>query len=341
MKFSRFMSKILAGIFIINISLYTATAFGKTNTNNFINSNSSSNDNGPIITTLTVPPEPVSKQKQFLALWPGLNTNTVLQPVLSWSAPGNWEISSWNCCDKRPYSSPKYKAEAGDAILGIMMPQCAVGEQACTRWKITTINLNTQKSTTLDTTFNTTGIKLLSPAFFETQSLSSCDELPANSEVTFSTLAFTADLKEVSRVWNKGVDANDGKRAIPYTDCSWTQEVAPPRYRLGYNSGAQAQPGFDITSSDNTIRLSAGETHDTRIGLSARYGFKGVATLYTYGIPEGISAEFDDKRIDDTGLTRVLTLTAGENVKPGVYPLAAYGLSPRYSAAAPILLIVE
>ncbi|WP_297206688.1 hypothetical protein [uncultured Pluralibacter sp.] len=71
-------------------SMLLSTAANANNTNSFVDTNSYSTDAGPIITTMTVPPVPAVKNKQFLALWPGYTHGSVLQPVLSWSKPDGW-----------------------------------------------------------------------------------------------------------------------------------------------------------------------------------------------------------------------------------------------------------
>ena len=324
-------------------SLLLSTAANANNTNSFVDTNSYSTDAGPIITTMTVPPVPVVKNKQFLALWPGYTHGSVLQPVLSWSKPDGWGISSWNCCSKKPYSSKKYPANVGDAIFGIIAPTCPVGQKACGRWKVTTVNLNNGQVSVLDNTeLDISGNKNLTPAFFETQSFSECRELPANTEFTFSTIAYTASLEPLNPVWHGGVNANDGQgHAITPIDCAWTHEISPPIFRLGYSSGGTPTPSFDITLSENTIRVKAGDSHQAVITMTPRNGFKGAAILKTYGLPAGVQASFDNPSLDGSGLPCTLTLAAGADVKPGAYPIAAFGTSSTFSAAAPALLIIE
>lgn len=324
-------------------SLLISAVANANNTNSFVDTNIYSSDDGPIITTMTVPPQPTLKNNQFLALWPGYTNGSVLQPVLSWSRSNGWVISSWNCCNKQPYSSKKYPAKVGDAIFGIIAPTCPVGQKACGRWKVTTVDLNSGQATVLDNTeLSVNGNKNLTPAFFETQSFSECRELPANTEFTFSTLAFTADLKPRNPAWKGGVNANDGKGYfITPIDCAWTQEISPPLFRLGYSSGSAPTPGFDITLSETTIHIKAGDSSPSVITMTPRNGFKGSATLKTYGLPTGVQASFDNSSLDGSGLPGTLTLTASADAKPGAYPIAAFGTSSTFSAAAPALLIIE
>lgn len=168
----------------------------------------SSSSYGKIVATWTVPPTPDSNNGQTLFFFPGFedinNTQLIIQPVLGWndgqSGVGPWNIASWNCCPSGTanYSTP-VTVNPGDEIQGTIKGTCKAGTQSCSKWKITTKDVTTGKTTTLSNTpsegqtFN-----WAQSAVLEVYSISRCSDFPPNGSIEFSSVAlFDDDFKKI------------------------------------------------------------------------------------------------------------------------------------------------
>lgn len=264
---------------------------------------------------------------------------SVMQPVLAWqSSDEEWIIASWNCCRRQPYSSTAIKVSVGDAIMGTITPQCALGAIDCTDWTITTTNVTTGQSTTLKTTMAKQTIDTLLPAFLETQTQTSCVDLPANTGVTFITHAFDNYQNQINPAWYTAQDANDGSGPVAGLDCGWSQAVSGSQFTLGYDSGSAAVPNFLLTGSPAKVSLTRGSSVRFPVDLVAQHGFSGSATLGTYGLPAGVTATFSTNPLTTSS---TVTLTASSSATTGTAYLAVTGASGGKHAAEPLMLTVK
>lgn len=152
---------------------------------------------GKLTATWPVPSAPTAFDGQTVYLFPGLvdfNTDeTIIQPVLGWNAFFGevWSIASWNCCPSgtTQYSSP-VQVNTGDTIYGLIKSMCSAGTESCSKWKITTQDKTTHKSTTLSKTpsegqtFNWAQSGAL-----EVYEIVQCSDYPPDDATKFSKVA--------------------------------------------------------------------------------------------------------------------------------------------------------
>jgi hypothetical protein len=325
-------------LLVLCTSLCAQAATTVNDDNDYVGFTSSNTQWGTVLTTWTVPPNPAVNDGQFIALWPGINgSQSVLQPVLSWN--GSWSISSWNCCIGSPYNSNAVSVNVGDAILGVMTPQCALGTQNCQNWTVTTVDVTSGQSTTLNSSIQGQSETFLTPAFLETQYLTGCQDLPASTAITFTTYAFDNNLNQITPSWMGGADANNGAgSSIIPLPCGWTQSFTETTFTLGYDSGSSSVPNFLLGGSAATLALAQGGSGSVTVSLSSQFGFSGSATLGTYGLPAGVTAAYSANPI---AATSVVTFTASATAQTGTVPIAITGASGNLNAALPLLLTVN
>lgn len=147
---------------------------------------------GKLVATWKVPSTPTNQSGQTDYFFPGLeqlpNVESILQPVLGYDAFSGtvWTLSSWNCCvSGTTYYSGPINVNVGDTILGTTQCQSA---NNCGTWTITSKDVTTGRSTTLTT--NPYGNLLwVFGGVLEVYGVSSCNQLPASSPLTFSSIA--------------------------------------------------------------------------------------------------------------------------------------------------------
>jgi hypothetical protein len=152
---------------------------------------------GKLTATWPVPSAPTTFDGQTVYLFPGLvdfNTDeTIIQPVLGWNAFFGevWSIASWNCCPSGTtlYSTP-VQVNTGDTIYGLIKSMCSAGTESCSKWKITSQDKTTHKSTTLSKTpsegqtFNWAQSGAL-----EVYEIVQCSDYPPDDATKFSKVA--------------------------------------------------------------------------------------------------------------------------------------------------------
>lgn len=167
---------------------------------------SSSVNIGKIVATWKVPSTPTNQSGQTDYFFPGLEqlptVESILQPVLGYGAFSGtvWTLSSWNCCvSGTTYYSGPINVKAGDTILGTT--QCKAAN-SCSTWTITSKDVTTNTSTTL-TTSPYGNLRWVFGGVLEVYGVSSCNQLPASSPLTYSSIAVynTAFTKISSTPW--------------------------------------------------------------------------------------------------------------------------------------------
>ena len=153
---------------------------------------SSSVNIGKLVATWKVPSTPTNRSGQTDYFFPGLEqlptVESILQPVLGYGAFSGtvWTLSSWNCCvSGTTYYSGPINVNAGDTILGTT--QCKAAN-SCSTWTITSKDVTTNKSTTL-TTKPYGNLLWVFGGVMEVYGVSSCNQLPASSPLTYSSIA--------------------------------------------------------------------------------------------------------------------------------------------------------
>lgn len=164
----------------------------------------------------TVPPPPKSDDGQLLYFFPGLedinNTESILQPVLTWYE-GQWYLQSWNCClSGIATSSPPVDVSPGDRIYGSVTSICGPGTPSCATWNVLSLDMTTGESTELADTpsdgqvFNWAFGGVLEPYY-----VISCDDFPPDKEMSFDQVTvFNEGLRPVHDAkWATGVNTTD------------------------------------------------------------------------------------------------------------------------------------
>jgi hypothetical protein len=194
---------------------------------------------GELTATWIVPPGPAAHDGQTLYFFPGLEDRhdvvSILQPVLGWNSDFSaaWSIASWNCCPKgiTVESSPVH-VKPGHKIRGIMRDTCIAGTVSCSKWKVTSTDVSTGQSTTLNQTPSEG--QTFNWAFagaVEVYNIAKCSDYPSNGSLTFSSVA--AYDQHFHRISNPGWSvANFAAGLSP--QCGYAGKVAATQVKLDY-----------------------------------------------------------------------------------------------------------
>ncbi|AXQ75390.1 hypothetical protein IXO675_011135 [Xanthomonas oryzae pv. oryzae] len=144
---------------------------------------------GRIVASWNVPPNPRVRSNQIIYFFPGMQADTIMQPVLSYLGKSNtWDLSSWNCCkDGTVFTSDSIPAKSGDHIVGDTYSTCKSGV-ACNRWNIDTKNITSGRSVRLKTALYAK-MKLICGGALEVYNVARCDEFPDGGILTFSDIS--------------------------------------------------------------------------------------------------------------------------------------------------------
>jgi len=157
-----------------------------------------------VMASWTVPQTPSTDDGQTLFFFPALahsdstppSEEPIIQPVLGWDdgqpGVGPWNIASWNCCPAgMTWNSTPVTVNSGDQIQGLVMSACGAAiVQSCSRWSITTQDVTTGGSTTLNITYPSLmnfpwGLSGVLEVYYIYQ----CSDFPPDGSITFSNVA--------------------------------------------------------------------------------------------------------------------------------------------------------
>jgi hypothetical protein len=147
---------------------------------------------GPTLTTdWTVPLAPTNVGNQDIAFFNDILTSAgggdILQPVLDFNgeSAGRWAIESEHCCiNGNDMQTTPIVVAPGDTIRGIVTGATCTAT-GCQSWTVTTTDVTSGKSTTLNTTAPGGLPNGVSPGSLETYGITSCDMFPASGRTTF------------------------------------------------------------------------------------------------------------------------------------------------------------
>jgi hypothetical protein len=156
-----------------------------------------------VLATWTVPQTPTSNDGQTLFFFPALTHNhltppseePIIQPVLGWNDgqnAGPWNIASWNCCPAgMTWNSTPVTVNPGDQIQGTVMSACGAAlVTACSKYTITTEDVTTGQSTTLNVSFpSLENFVWAQSGVLEVYSIYQCSDFPPDGSITFSNVA--------------------------------------------------------------------------------------------------------------------------------------------------------
>jgi hypothetical protein len=160
-----------------------------------------------VMAAWTVPPTPLSNDGQTLFFFPALthnhltppNEEPIIQPVLGWNdgqPAGPWNIASWNCCPAgMTWNSTPVTVSPGDQIQGTVVSACGSPlVTTCAKWRITTQDVTTGQSTTLNVTYpSLMNFPWAQSGVLEVYSINQCSDFPPDGSITFSNIALFDD----------------------------------------------------------------------------------------------------------------------------------------------------
>jgi hypothetical protein len=148
-----------------------------------------------LTTTWVVPDPPTNVGDQDLAFFNGFelaitdpDNGFIIQPVLDFSElPNTWAIESESCCVQgNDMQSTLVAVNPGDTVRGTLVPSgCNAQTGVCTTFAVTTVDLTSGGTTTLNAASNSQSVDEVTAAVFETYDITNCNMLPANGEVSF------------------------------------------------------------------------------------------------------------------------------------------------------------
>ena len=149
--------------------------------------------NSTLTTDWIVPLAPTNVATQDIAFFNDILTTAgggdILQPVLDFNGEtqGKWSIESEHCClSGNDMQTTPVVVAPGDLIRGIVAGTNCDTTGVCQNWTVTTTDVTSGKSTTLNTTAPSGVPNGVSPGSLETYDVSSCDMFPASGTTTFT-----------------------------------------------------------------------------------------------------------------------------------------------------------
>jgi hypothetical protein len=191
---------------------------------------------GAIEASWIVPPLPQVDTGQTLFFFPGFedisDVQSIVQPVLQWYAPGPWAMASWNCCMQgTTWESNPINVSPGDTVLGGIAPNCKPGGSYCTTWNVISEDKNTGQKTTLAKTPAAGQVwNWAFGAVTEDYSVQTCNDLPANTGVTFLVHLYDQNGKLIGNPSWIGTPAGSGVQP----QCGYGLKVTPTKETVEY-----------------------------------------------------------------------------------------------------------
>ena len=106
-----------------------------------------------------------------------------------------------------------------------------------------------------------------------------------------------------------------------------------------------AQPNFSLVITPSARIMGPNETSTHTVQIERSNGFDGPVALMASGLPNGVTAEFEPNPVADYEDESTVTLMAGNQAKPGTYPLTISGVgyhgSNQLNRTAALTLVVE
>jgi hypothetical protein len=150
-----------------------------------------------------VPPLPQNQGSQTLFFFNGIQGNSILQPVMAYSGTAPWNFASWSCCIQGDQQqSDTINLSPGDVLQGTVTSANCDSSGVCQNWTITSTDMTTGQSVTLNAGADVGTPNIVVPAVLETYDVSSCDMFPVTGEETFYGNSLT--------------DSNGHPETVPY-----------------------------------------------------------------------------------------------------------------------------
>jgi hypothetical protein len=198
---------------------------------------------GPTLNTAwIVPAAPTDVANQDIAFFNDILTSAgggdILQPVLDFNGEvrGKWAVESEHCCiSGNDEQTTPIVVLPGDQISGTVVGTGCASTGVCQAWTVTTADVTSGKSTTLNTTAPMGVPNGASPGSLETYGVSSCDMFPASGETTFTGNRLTDSMGAVQSVKYRLLTLDMVAAEVP-RDCGYGGSTSGNNYTLIYGA---------------------------------------------------------------------------------------------------------
>jgi MYXO-CTERM domain-containing protein len=202
-----------------------------------------------LVTDEIVPPAPTNVADQDIAFFNDILTSAgggdILQPVLDFNGEtsGKWSIESEHCCiSNNDMQTTPIVVAPGDQIRGTVTGSGCATTGVCSAWTVTTADVTSGRSTTLNTTAPNGVPSGVSPGSLETYGVMSCDMFPVGGETTFTSNMLTDPGGNVQTLKYRLIALDDVAPEVP-TNCGYGGRSSGNDFTLIYGtvpSGADA-----------------------------------------------------------------------------------------------------
>src|SRR5579863_7995404 len=232
-----------------------------------------------LVTDERIPPAPTNVANQDIAFFNDILTTAgsgdILQPVLDFNGEtrGKWSIESEHCClSGNDMQTTPVVVAPGDLIRGTVTGTGCGTNGACTAWSVTTADVTTGKSTTLNTTAPGGVPNGVSPGSLETYGVMSCDMFPAGGETTFTGNTLTDPSGNVQTLKYRLINFQGVDPEVP-TNCGYAGKTSGDSFTLIYGKVPAGTDGG--TATGGTAGAGAAGAAGGHAGAAGQGGASG------------------------------------------------------------------
>lgn len=236
-----------------------------------------------LVTEEIVPPAPTNVANQDIAFFNDILTSLddILQPVLDFNGetPKKWSIESEHCClNNNDMQSTIMVVAPGDTIRGTVTGTGCGSNGVCSAWAVTTLDVTSGKSTTLNTTAPNGVPNGVSPASLETYGVMSCDMFPVGGETTFTGNTLTAPDGTVQTLKYQLLNfPGNGVNAEVPTNCGYAGKTSGNDFTVIYGPVTSGSGGATATGGAGGTSPAGGAGGGGVAGAGGRGGAGGHA----------------------------------------------------------------
>ena len=226
-----------------------------------------------LVTDEIVPPAPTNVANQDIAFFNDIlttaGTGDILQPVLDFNGEtrGKWSIESEHCClSNNDMQTTPVVVAPGDQIRGTVTGTGCATNGVCSAWAVTTADVTSGKSTTLNTTAPGGVPNGVSPGSLETYGVMSCDMFPVGGETTFTGNTLTDSEGNVQTLKYRLINFQGVDPEVP-TNCGYGGRSSGNDFTLIYGK---------VPSSVDAGTSTGGQGGATSTGGAGGHGGAGT-----------------------------------------------------------------
>ena len=230
-----------------------------------------------LVTDEIVPPPPTNVANQDIAFFNDITTTAggdggdILQPVLDFNGEtrGKWSIESEHCCiSNNDMQTTPIVVAPGDQIRGTVTGTGCAASGVCTGWIVTTEDMTTAKSTTLNTTAPNGVPHGVSPGSLETYGVMACDMFPAGGETTFTNNTLTDPVGNLQTLKYRLINFEGVDPEVP-TNCGYGGKTSGDDFTLIYGTVTSGADGGTSTGGTGGGTGGAAGGHNGAAGAGA------------------------------------------------------------------------